>query len=93
MYLVIHFQYPILELLGRYEDSCGRVTNGRYPHVDYHGLGIYELLEMIGAKARVNDLDDHHRLLAGGLLLGINLVRERSAKGLDLTRTFRERDL
>lgn len=79
--------------MGRFETSTGRIQTGQYPKPDVHGLGIYEILEMIGSGATVTDLDDHARLLAGGLLLGLNLGRNKNARGLDLNRSFRERDL
>ena len=82
-----------LDLLGRRENSTGLIQAGQYPHPDDHGLGIFEILELIGSGATVNDLDDHARLLAGGILLGLNLGRNKNARGLDLTRSFRERDL
>ena len=56
-------------------------------------MGVYDLIELLDANVSITDLDDHSRLLAGGILLGINLGRHRTALGLDLNRAFRERDL
>ena len=66
---------------------------GNYPHGDGLGLGVFELIELLGANVTITDLDDHARLLAGGILLGLNLGRHRNACGMDLNRAFRERDL
>ena len=75
------------------ETSTGRILTGNYPHGDGLGLGVYELLELLGANVSITDLDDHNRLLAGGILLGLNLGRHKNAYGLDLNRAFKERDL
>ena len=75
------------------ETSTGRTVYTAYPHGDGLGLGIYDLIELLEANVKITDLDDHNRLLAGALLLGMNLGRGRSARGMDLTRAFRERDL
>ena len=66
---------------------------GQYPKEGDHNLGLYELIELFGAKASLTDLDDHTRVKAGALLLGLNLGRYRTARGLDLSLSFRERDL
>ena len=65
----------------------------QYPNSGSDGLGLYELIEILGTDATRDDLDDHHRLLAGALLLGLNLGHKKSAQGLDLSLAFRERDL
>ena len=80
-------------MLNTRETSTGRVVNGNYPHGDGHGLGMYDLIELLGAGVKITDLDDHTRLLAGGVLLGLNLGRNKCARGMDLSRSFRERDL
>ena len=80
-------------MLGRRENSAGQMLNNEYPHPDYHGLGFYDVLELLGAKAAVTDLDDHHRLVAGGVLVGLNLAYHRKTPALPLERVFRERDL
>ena len=66
---------------------------GEYPRDSSHSLGLYDLLELLGTNATVNDLDDHTRVKAGAILLGINLARHQSARGLNLNLSFRERDL
>ena len=80
-------------MLGRRENNTGRIITGEYPKDNGHSLGLYEILELIGANANLTDLDDHTRGIAGGVLLGLNLGRHQSAKGLDLSRSFREKDL
>ena len=80
-------------MLGRRENSTGRIVTDTYPHGDGHGLGVYDLLELLGANVCITDLDDHARLLAGGILLGLNLGRNKNGQGMDLNRAFRERDL
>ena len=67
------------------------MTNG-YPHPRIHGLGLPTLLELLGNQTSVDDLDDHHRLAAGYLLLGMNLCMNKNAGRLDLTRSFTEND-
>ena len=69
------------------------MRTGNYPNGDGLGLGLYELVELFGANISLTDLDDHTRVLAGAVLLGLNLGRKRSTCGLDLNRAFRERDL
>ena len=80
-------------MLDTRETSTGRIRSGNYPHGDGLGLGLYELIELFGANVSITDLDDHTRLLAGAVLLGMNLGRQKNACGLDLNRAFRERDL
>ena len=79
--------------MGRHETDTGRIVTREYPHSTEHGLGLPNLIEMMQADATSNDLDDQNRLLAGALLLGLNLGQKRNAQGLDLTLAFRERDL
>ena len=51
------------------------------------------MIELFGMGVTLDDLDDHTRLKAGGILLGLNLGRHRNARELDLQRVFREKDL
>ena len=78
--------------MGRRRDSNGRVTTNGYPHPRIHGLGLPSLLELLGNRTSVDDLDDHQRLSAGYLLLGLNLAMNKNAGRLDLTRSFTELD-
>ena len=75
----------------------GRISSGNYPNRSpnrsHHGLGLQNLIEIMETNATINDLDDQLRLLAGGLLLGLNLGRDNHAHGLDLGLSFRETDL
>ena len=79
--------------MGRKRTSSGRISSGHYPDKGQHGLGLYEIVELFGADVCIDDLDDQTRLIAGGVLLGMNLIRHRNARGLDLYSAFRERDL
>ena len=83
----------LLGLLGRRETETGRILENQYPHSTSDGLGLYELIEILGTDATRDALDDHHRLLAGALLLGLNLGYKKNAQGLDLGLAFREKDL
>ena len=77
----------------RHRTETGRIVERACPRSLDHGLGVYNLIEIMATNATYDDLDDHTRLLAGALLLGLNLGHTKSNHGLDLTLAFRERDL
>ena len=62
-------------------------------HKELHYVGITNLLEILDSGADLEDYDDHTRLLAGGLLLGLNLQRTGGSGILNAKMPFQERDL